>query len=66
MPLLNSACRGLAAMEGEGVRKISPLKSSPKRSYSNPCISTKVVYIGFGKGSGNNEHTNQSESFFAR
>jgi hypothetical protein len=53
-------------MEGEGARKISPLKSSPKRSYSNLCISTKVVYIGFGKGSGNNEHTNQSESFFAR
>jgi hypothetical protein len=52
-------------MEREGVRKISPIKSSLKRSYSNLRISTKVVYIGFGKGSGNNEHTIQSESFFA-
>ena len=48
-------------MEGEGARKISPLKSSPKRSYSNLCISTKVVYLGFGKGSGDNEHTFWSE-----
>ena len=56
-PLLNSYCRGLTVMERQGVRKISPLKSSPTRSYSNRCISTKVVYIRFGKGSGDNEHT---------